>query len=536
MKNIVLLSGHICSGKTALCDNLVNEFGFRSLKTKNVIRRIFENSPNERGSLQDFGDVLDRRTKGGWVRDAIRELLSQEPDDDISIVVDAVRILPQVDAIRKAYGSRVVHVHLTAPLDVLAARYAERNRIEDKNMPSYDDVLANKTERNVERLMKPADIAINTHRCSEMDVLIRTAAALGVFDRERHRLVDVLVGGQYGSEGKGQIAAYLSREYDLLVRVGGPNAGHQVFEDQAPFTFHQLPSGTRSCEARLLIGPGAVINADVLRDEIAKCYVDKDRLSIDPQAVIILPADRKKELRIVSDIGSTGQGVGAATTRRITDRGRKTVRMAKDVPAFKHFIRQAYRVLEEAFAAQQKILLEGTQGTGLSLYHGDYPYVTSRDTTVAGCLAEAGISPLRVRKVIMVCRTYPIRVADPTGAGKTSGSFSKEIDWNEIATRAKLPAEKLIAAEKTSTTKRDRRVGEFDWTLLHKATSLNSPTDIALTFTDYLSAKNLQAYRFEQLQEETLQFIQEIERVTSARVSLISTGFNSRSIIDRRLW
>lgn len=384
MKNIVLLSGHICSGKTALCDNLVNEFGFRSLKTKNVIRRIFENSPNERGSLQDFGDVLDRRTKGGWVRDAIRELLSQEPDDDISIVVDAVRILPQVDAIRKAYGSRVVHVHLTAPLDVLAARYAERNRIEDKNMPSYDDVLANKTERNVERLMKPADIAINTHRCSEMDVLIRTAAALGVFDRERHRLVDVLVGGQYGSEGKGQIAAYLSREYDLLVRVGGPNAGHQVFEDQAPFTFHQLPSGTRSCEARLLIGPGAVINADVLRDEIAKCYVDKDRLSIDPQAVIILPADRKKELRIVSDIGSTGQGVGAATTRRITDRGRKTVRMAKDVPAFKHFIRQAYRVLEEAFAAQQKILLEGTQGTGLSLYHGDYPYVTSRDTTVAG--------------------------------------------------------------------------------------------------------------------------------------------------------
>lgn len=105
-------------------------------------------------------------------------------------------------------------------------------------------------------------------------------------------------------------------------------------------------------------------------------------------------------------------------------------------------------------------MLEGTQGTGLSLYHGPYPYVTSRDTTVAGCLADAGISPSRVRKVIMVCRTYPIRVESPSG--KTSGPMSREIDWKEVSRRSGVPESELREAEVTSTTKRKRRVSEFD--------------------------------------------------------------------------
>ena len=514
----------------------MREYDFKSLRTKDVIKQLFADSKDKRESLQEFGDLLDRKTDGTWVRDAIIRFLATEDDENISLVVDAVRIIPQIDSIRKAFGSRVVHVHFTAPLEVLEQRYLARNRIEDKNLPSYSDALANDTERRVEELIEVADVAIDTNRCTKRDVLIRTAASLGLFDRERHRLVDVLVGGQYGSEGKGQIASFLAKEYDLLVRVGGPNAGHQVFEERAPFTFHQLPSGTRSSEARLLIGPGAVINPDVLMSEIANCQVDKDRLSIDPQAIIILPGDKRRESRLVDHIGSTGQGVGAATTRRISDRGKKNVKIAEDVPALKHFIRPAYRVLEEAFASQKKVFLEGTQGTGLSLYHGYYPHVTSRDTTVGGCLAEAGISPRRVRKIIMVCRTYPIRVANPVTDGKTSGPMSQSTTWEEIAKRSGLKAKKLIEAEKTSTTKRDRRVGEFDWELLYKATTLNNPTDIALTFTDYLSSENLKAKRFEQLTEESLRFIQEIERVTSARVSLISTGFGLRSIIDRRLW
>jgi adenylosuccinate synthase len=180
------------------------------------------------------------------------------------------------------------------------------------------------------------------------------------------------------------------------------------------------------------------------------------------------------------------------------------------------------------------VLLEGTQGTGLSLHHGFYPHVTSRDTTVSGCLAEAGIAALRVRRVLMVCRTYPIRVQSPKGA--TSGPMSKDLSWAEIARRSRLPLKKLLSSEKTSTTKRRRRVGEFDWDLLRKAASLNAPTDIALTFTDYISSTNRNARRFEQLTQETIRFVHEIERVAGAAVSLIATRFHSRSIIDRRAW
>ncbi len=85
------------------------------------------------------------------------------------------------------------------------------------------------------------------------------------------------------------------------------------------------------------------------------------------------------------------------------------------------FLASAYEVLSEAYARGDRVLLRGTQGTGLSLYHGAYPHVTSRDTTVAGCLAEMGIAPTRVRKVIMVCRTYPIRVQSPAPRARARG-------------------------------------------------------------------------------------------------------------------
>lgn len=174
-------------------------------------------------------------------------------------------------------------------------------------------------------------------------------------------------------------------------------------------------------------------------------------------------------------------------------------------------------------------MLEGTQGSGLSLHHGPYPSVTSRDTNVAGCLAEAGIAAARVRKVVMVVRTYPIRVAG------TSGPITSELSWKEIERRSGLTG--LAGQELTSKTKKLRRVGEPEWDLLRRAALLNAPTDVALTFADYLSAKNSRAWRFEQLTEETIQFVDEVERVTGARVSLISTGFMQyRGIIDRRDW
>src|SRR5205823_12803866 len=126
-----------------------------------------------------------------------------------------------------------------------------------------------------------ADIVIHTERCTAADVLVRAASHLRLLGTKSTGYVDVLIGGQYGSEGKGQIASYMSREYDLLVRVGGPNAGHKVFEEPEPYTHHHLPSGTRKSQARLVLGAGIVINLNGLLKEISECQVDDERLRID---------------------------------------------------------------------------------------------------------------------------------------------------------------------------------------------------------------------------------------------------------------
>jgi adenylosuccinate synthase len=253
--------------------------------------------------------------------------------------------------------------------------------------------------------------------------------------------------------------------------------------------------------------------------------------------MVIEQEDMDAEKTLVANIGSTGQGVGSATARRIRDRGDDSVRLAKNVDVLRPFVRETRPLLDKAFHERASVLLEGTQGTALSLYHGMYPHVTSRDTTVAGCLAEAGIAPGRVRKVIMVCRTYPIRVASPRGKGKSSGRMEQEISLQTIHERSKIPLDELERTERTTTTNRPRRIAEFDWALLRTSSALNGPTDIALTFVDYLTIKNRDARRFEQLdQHTTIRFIEEVEKVAGAPVSLISTRFHSRSIIDRRAW
>jgi adenylosuccinate synthase len=376
-----------------------------------------------------------------------------------------------------------------------------------------------------------ADVVVDTDRCGTEDLLVRAAAQLGLLDCEHAACVDVVIGGEYGSEGKGNIAFHLAPEYDLLVRVGGPNAAHKVYLSTGDvFTHTSLPSGTRAGGgiASLLIGPGAVVYPSELLSEIARCDVSSERLSIDPQVMVIEDADKEVEAQdLQGRIGSTASGTGSASARRIMRAS--DVRLARDVPELADYIRPATEVLERAYVAHQRIMLEGTQGSGLSLYHGPYPYVTSRDTNVAGCLAEAGIAPARVRKVVMVMRTYPIRV------GGKSGPLRTELDWSDVESRAGLTG--LSNTELTSKTKKLRRVGEPEWDLVRKAAILNAPTDVALTFADYIDSDNTKAWRFEQLTEETLGLIAEIERVTGARVSLIATGFmQHRGIIDRRQW
>jgi adenylosuccinate synthase len=112
----------------------------------------------------------------------------------------------------------------------------------------------------------------------------------------------------------------------------------------------------------------------------------------------------------------------------------------------------------------------------------------------------------------------------------------RELTWEDVARRAGLNANEIAEAEVTTTTNRTRRVAEFNWGLLRRAASLNGPTDIALSFSDYIDKQNAEARRFEQLTPQTLALVEEIERVTSAPVSLIVTRFAFRNIIDRRTW
>lgn len=532
---IVVLSGKISSGKTALAEGLCTRFGFRRLKTNKVLKELALKKlkgelRNERRAMQSFGEKLDQETNGKWVLTALERLI--RADSNPSVVVDSARILKQIRAVRQAYGFPVVHIHLTADKRVLAHRYMERKGRGFHELKNYSDVERDPTEARVEGLAEFADVVIDTGRCTPSDVLVRAATQLGLYSRGHSGIVDVIVGGQFGSEGKGHVASYLSREYAVLVRVGGPNAGHKVFLTPDPYTHHQLPSGTlRNSQAKLIISPGSVLNVEKLLKEVGDCKVAADRLSIDPQAMVISREDIRNEEYLKKAIGSTGQGVGSATSRRIM---RRAVKLAKDITDLKPFIRETWKILDSAFRDGAKVLVEGTQGAGLSLYHGNYPYTTSRDTSVAGCLSEAGIPPARIRRIVMVCRTYPIRVEDPKGF--TSGPMGIEIDWKVISKRSGIPVKQFERTERTSTTNRRRRVAEFDWELLHRACALNRPTDIALTFVDYLKRENEKARRFEQLNASTINFIEEIERVAAAPVSLISTRFDFRSIIDRRAW
>lgn len=540
-KVILVLSGEICTGKSTLTEKLKTRFGFNHCKTKEGLyyfaQKHLNGVPPDRAFLQQYGEKLDKEGGGKWVLDYFQHLFSSEFQTNDFYVIDSARILGQIQHIREAYSYFVYHIHLEASAQTLKKRFASRG--EDQYLSSeaqkakYDQYKADPTEAQVPTLRDEADLVIDTDQCNAEDVFIRVTAFLRLLPPTHNSLVDVIIGGQYGSEGKGQIAAHIAPEYDCLVRVGGPNAGHTVFQRPNNHVFHLLPSGTyRAPNAKILIGAGAVLSLEKMLSEIRFYQIEKGRLIIDENANIITNKDIELEQKLKENIGSTGQGVGAATATNIIARlmGEDSHK-AKHAHALKHFIGDTKAELEKLYCQNRKILLEGTQGTGLSLHHGPYPYVTSRDTSVSGCLSEAGISPRRVRKIIMVTRTYPIRV------GGTSGDFgSKEIDMNIVAKRSGKSEEDLLRKEITTTTKRPRRIAEFSWDLFRKACELNSPTDIALTFTDYLSADNEHARRYEKLTEDTRRFIEEVERCSGVKVSLIGTEFDFRSVIDRRNW
>lgn len=529
-KEILVLSGLPATGKTTLAQNLKEEgFFIAYYSTSAMIKEVAEEKKldvSTRAKLIELGENLDKESDCRWAARHVKA----SPHRRVVNIVDRVRKLQQVEAFRAEFGVRVLHVHLVGNHEVLENRYNARDR--QDGMPWVSAATADEEEK---LLRANANLVLDTTTCDEDDLVTIVKSHIGM-GLSKERLVDTIVGGQYGSEGKGHIASFIADEYGVLVRSGGPNAGHQVFGDPT-VCFHHLPSGMgRNPNAKVYLAAGAVINMEMLEAEIHNCGVDHTRVVIDENALIIEKDDIEREQELQKQMGSTAQGVGRASARRILRTSAEPpVRLAKDVaPSMGWKVGDTKELLDNDMRAGMKILVEGTQGSGLSMFHGPYPYTTSRDTNVSGLLGEIGIAPHQVRKSIMVLRTFPIRVQSPDGA--TSGPMSKEVDWETVSKAAGVPADELRKLELTSTTKRLRRVSYMDWTLIRRSAQLNGPTDIALTFLDYLSEKNAGVTRYEDLQPDSQAFIRNVEAVCGAPVSFLSTGFNYNSIIDMRKW
>ena len=352
---IVLLSGPIGSGKSALVRQLEERHGAKIIKTRELILKMSPRIKPDRISLQRAGQRLDGKDGGEWVGEALRRTIDAQASGQTPrglFVVDAVRIRGQIEAIRRAYGTDVHHIHLTAPEKELERRYQERNSQGDHTV-DYRDLKRNRTEREIGALAEIADIVVSTDRCSEEAVLVRATALLDLYPRSNATLVDVLIGGQFGSEGKGNIVGHIASEYDLLVRVGGPNAGHQVYAEPKPEKYYHLPSGTqRAPNARLLLGPGAVIYPKKLLEEIAEHKIDTTRLTIDRRAMIITDDNRKKEAELFGSISSTAQGVGIASARKMTGRSdykeKRDAFLARDCEDLKPYLGNAREILADA--------------------------------------------------------------------------------------------------------------------------------------------------------------------------------------------
>ncbi len=333
------------------------------------------------------------------------------------------------------------------------------------------------------------------------------------------RNVTVVIGGQFGSEAKGKVISYLAHEFDVAVRTGSPNAGHTVIDTQEVYKLQQIPATFLNKKCMLCIGAGALIDPATLRKEVEKTKT-KGRLFIDPQAGIIEAKHARQEGELVRNIGSTGKGCGAALVDRIW---RKDFKLAKDALQNEFSIADVSHILNNAIDEGKAILVEGTQGFGLSLYHGTYPHVTSRDTTASNFLAEAGLSPLAVKDIILVIRTYPIRVAGP------SGPLPHEISWDGLSKKIGKDVVEL-----TTVTGKIRRVAEFDSEIVRKAVEVNRPTQIALQFLNYLFPQDEDKTDWNMLSAESKKYIVALEKELGVPITLIGTGEASEAMIDRR--
>ena len=333
----------------------------------------------------------------------------------------------------------------------------------------------------------------------------------------------VIVGAQWGDEGKGKIVDRLADEADLVVRFqGGPNAGHTLVVDGETTILHLIPSGILREQTLNLIGPGVVVDPDVLLQEI-KMLAEKgieitpERLRISDRAHVILPVHRaldqaREETRGRLTIGTTGRGIGPAYEERAARGGIRIcdllepdeLRQRLDAilgernfvleklygwpPADPHevsklaaewgerlapFVDDVSVTIDRALKQGRSVLLEGAQGTLLDIDHGTYPYVTSSNTVAGGASPGAGIGPTAIDSVLGVTKAYTTRVG--------GGPFPTEDEGPAGRHMGK------VGDEFGATTGRKRRCGWLDLVVLRHAVRVNGITSLAVIKLDVLT-------------------------------------------------
>ncbi|MCG6954504.1 MAG: adenylosuccinate synthase [Gemmatimonadetes bacterium] len=343
----------------------------------------------------------------------------------------------------------------------------------------------------------------------------------------------VVVGCQWGDEGKGKIVDVLSEGVDVIARYqGGANAGHTVHVGSEEFVLHQIPSGILHPGTRCLLGNGVVLDVEQFfqeYDTLAARGIDVDgRVGVSRRAHVLLPyhrlMDRAAETSAVEKIGTTGRGIGPAYEDKA---GRRGVRVADLTDAERlggrvgAALKRVCSRLEElgqeagdeldrhmeaalglgprllalatdtgpeistALKAGKRVLLEGAQGTALDLDHGTYPFVTSSNTTAAAACTGTGIGPTAIDTVVGVVKAYTTRV----GEGPLPTAFEPEMDEHV----------RQLGGEFGATTGRPRRCGWFDSVLSRFAAQVNGLTGLAVTKLDVLDTlaelKIASAYR-----------------------------------------
>jgi adenylosuccinate synthase len=333
--------------------------------------------------------------------------------------------------------------------------------------------------------------------------------------------IDVILGLQWGDEGKGKIVDYLATQYDIVARFqGGPNAGHTLKFDGKKFVLHTVPSGIFRPDLLNLIGNGVVVDPIVLSKELAlldEAGVEyKERLLLSRKAHLILPTHRlldaaSENAKGKSKIGSTLKGIGPTYMDKTGRNGLRAGDLERtnfmerynalkekhmsllsiypevdfDLAAEEERWMQSIELLrqlpmvdceyfiQEALAADKKILAEGAQGSMLDIDYGTYPFVTSSNTITAGVCTGLGVSPAKIGEVIGISKAYCTRVG--------SGPFPTELE-GEVGER--LRAE---GGEFGATTGRPRRCGWIDLPQLRYTIMLNGVTQLVITKIDVLN-------------------------------------------------